>query len=402
MYCAFQFDSEVSCMKILGIVAEYDPFHNGHLFHIREAQKKVAPDLTYIMLSPCIKQRGELSLLSPVDRARCALTAGADAVFCLPACWTVRDAEHYALGAVSLLSGLGVTHLAFGAENADPVTLQKAADILELPSPGFDSKLNEKLSSGAGWPSAVAAALSSVFPAADGLLDGANNILAVCYLRAIRRLGVSVHPVVIHRAGGYHDALIDPDAPSAAALREALLRGSYSDAFSALPAETCRILRRRFLDGCIPDTRIMDHLLLSRLRSMTDTDLSCLPGLSEGLENALRTAVPSARSRRELIASLTGKRYPAARISRICACALLGLTKSDIEDAPLPKNALLLGLRKNPEMTSLWKQSPVPVVSSFTEWKKKAHPADLAAWRLWVQCCRLPDTLPYTETIVTI
>ena len=146
----------------------------------------------------------------------------------------------------------------------------------------------------------------------------------------------------------------------------------------------------------------MDHLLLSRLRSMTDTDLSCLPGLSEGLENALRTAVPSARSRRELIASLTGKRYPAARISRICACALLGLTKSDIEDAPLPKNALLLGLRKNPEMTSLWKQSPVPVVSSFTEWKKKAHPADLAAWRLWAQCCRLPDTLPYTETIVTI
>ena len=90
-------------MKILGIVAEYDPFHRGHLYHLSEAVRRVAPDFVFVALSPCIKQRGELSLLSPVDRARCALTAGADAVFCLPACWTVRDAEHYALGAVSLL-----------------------------------------------------------------------------------------------------------------------------------------------------------------------------------------------------------------------------------------------------------------------------------------------------------
>ena len=107
----------VSCMKVLGIVAEYDPFHNGHLHHIVEAKKKICPDLTYIVLSPCVKQRGELSLLSPVDRARCALQAGADAVFSLPVLWTVRDAEHYALGAVSLLSGLGVTHLAFGGNS---------------------------------------------------------------------------------------------------------------------------------------------------------------------------------------------------------------------------------------------------------------------------------------------
>ena len=389
-------------MKILGIVAEYDPFHCGHLFHIREAQQRVLPDLTLVVLSPCVKQRGSLSLLSPTDRARCALEAGADAVFCLPVCWTLRDAEHYALGAVSLLSRLGTTHLAFGAETADSELLRNAADLLEKTSAVFDSVLKRRLSAGAGWPSAVSAALSASLPDAEGLLDKPNNILAVCYLRALRRLALSAEPVIVHRAGSYHAAGVDPEAPSASALREALLRGSYAEAETALPAFTSSILRRRFLDGRIPDDRILDDLLLSRLRAMSNEEYRLLPDLSEGMENALRTAASSARTRADLISSLTGKRYPASRISRLCACALLGMTKEMLENTPLPENALLLGLRKRPGMTALWKESAFPVVSSFTEWKKAAHPADLAAWRLWAQCCRLPDTLPFSEQIVTV
>ena len=389
-------------MKILGIVAEYDPFHNGHLFHIAGAKKQVSPDLTLIALSPCVKQRGELSLLSPADRAKCALKAGADAVFCLPVLWTVRDAEHYALGAVSLLARLGATHLAFGAETADLPLLSRAAETLEEPAPAFETALKERLSSGAGWPAAASAALSAVLPEADGLLDKPNNILGVCYLRAVCRLGLSLQPVVISRAGSYHAAGVDPSAPSASALREALTRGSYSAAYEAVPEYAAALLRRRFLEGRIPDETILDQLLLSKLRGMSEAEYALLPDLSEGMENALRTAAASARTRRELIASLAGKRYPAARVSRLCACALLGLTQSDMDHASLPENALLLGLRKKPEMTALWKQLSLPVVSSFTEWKKAAHPADLAAWRLWAQCCHLPDTLPFTEQIITV
>ena len=389
-------------MKVLGIVAEYDPFHLGHLYHLTEARKQADPDITLIALSPCIKQRGDLSLLSPADRARCALEAGADAVFCLPVCWTLRDAEHYALGAVSLLSRLGVTHLAFGAETADPVLLQTAADLLEKQPPVLTAVLKNRLARGAGWPASVSAALSAVLPDAERLLDRPNNILAVCYLRALRRLRVSMVPVIIPRAGNYHAASVDPAAPSASALREALLCGSYSDAFSAVPEYTSSILHRRFLDGSVPDEQILDQLLLSKLRAMGEDAYALLPDLSEGMENALRTAAAAARSRRELIASLAGKRYPAARISRLCSCALLGLTQKQVSSVPLPENALLLGLRKRPEMTALWKSSSVPVISSFTDWKKAAHPADLTAWRLWAQCCRLPDTLPFTEKTVVL
>ena len=142
--------------------------------------------------------------------------------------------------------------------------------------------------------------------------------------------------------------------------------------------------------------------MLSRLRSMSYEEYSSLPDLSEGMENALRAAASAANTRSELLAFLSGKRYPAARISRLCACALLGLTKDQLDNQPLPDHALLLGLRRNSEMTALWKTLSIPVISSFADWKTIAAPTDLAAWRLWAQCCRLPDTLPFTEKLVSL
>ncbi len=388
-------------MTILGIVAEYDPFHNGHLYHMTEAQKTVRPDLTYIVLSPCLKQRGDFALLPPTDRAGLALEAGADAVFALPVLWTVRDAEHYALGAVSLLSRLGVTHLAFGAETDDLPLLHRVAELLESPSTVFERILKDLLSHGVGYPAALSAAVGKALPRAADLLSHPNNVLAVCYLRAILRLHAFMLPVPIHRRGNYHEQSVNPNAPSASALRGALLRGCYSEAYSAMPAYAAALIRRRLLEKRMPDSGIEDTLLLSRLRSMSASAFAMLPDVSEGLENALRRAAQTASGRKELITMLTGTRYPAARISRLCAYALLQVTQEDLSSLPLPENALLLGLKRKAEMTVLWKKQTLPVVSSFTEWKKTAHPADLLTWRLWAQCCRLPDTLPFSEKIIS-
>ena len=316
--------------------------------------------------------------------------------------WTVRDAEHYALGAVSLLSRLGATHLAFGVETDNLPLLRRAADLLESPSAAFEGILKEVLSRGTGFPSAVSAAARTVLPEASDLLDHPNNMLAVSYLRAIRRLNASIVPVPVRRKGSYHDSSIDPAYPSASALRNALRRGNYGEAYAAMSPRSASLIRRRFLERRVPDPAIGDAILLSRLRSMSVSDYTRLPDLSEGLENALRHASRTVSGREELIRTLTGVRYPAARISRLCACALLQAAPEDILSLPLPESALLLGLKKDPEMTSLWKNLPVPVISSFTEWKKTAHPADLLAWRLWAQCCHLPDTLPFSEKTVSI
>lgn len=384
-------------MRVLGIVAEYNPFHNGHAYHLSRARELVCPWETLVALSPCMTQRGLLPLLSPLDRARCALAAGADAVFALPVLWTLRDAEHYALGAVALLSRLGITHLAFGAETDDLSLLQRAAVMLEKPTDEFQLVLRQSLDRGNGYPAALASALSAALPEAAGLLDAPNNTLAVCYLRALRRLQLNVEPVVIRRTGAYRANAVDPAAPSASALRAALLRGDYASAFRAVPAFSAAVLRRRFLDAAVPDERILDAALLSRLRAMPPEEYALLPDLSEGMENALRSAAAQACSMRGLVLSLAGKRYPAARISRLCACALLGIRQETLDSLALPERALLLGLRPGKEMTARWKSAALPVIASFPEWKKTAHPADLAAWRLFAQCCRLPDTLPFSE-----
>ena len=383
---------------ILGIIAEYDPFHNGHARHLGEARRIVSPDAVYIALSPCFKQRGELSMLSPFARAACAVQAGADAVFALPVLWTVRDAEHYALGAVSLLNSLGVTHLAFGAETADLPLLEKTAALLEDPPDSVTGLLKTFLAEGAGYPAALSRSVSACFPEAGGFLAEPNNILAVCYLRGIRRLKIPVRPVVIPRAGGYHALRAEPESPSASALRSALYRGDYRSAFAAVPAYSAARIRQSFLSRRIPDPAVLDALLTGCLRS---ADLSVLPDLSEGLDSLLRKASAVSAGRAELMDRVVSRRYPAARISRLCAMALLGASAARVGSLPLPQRTLLLALRKKAALSDGWKDLPVRICSSAAEWKEAADPEDLRAWSLWAECCRLPDTLPFTEKLYT-
>ena len=384
-------------MSVLGIIAEYDPFHNGHLHHLQTAMDTVSPSSVLVALSGPFKQRGDPALLSPFVRAECALAAGADAVFAVPVLWTVRDAEHYALGAVSMLAALGATHLAFGAETPDLALLQKTADLLESSPDSLRSVLRSSLSDGKGYPAALAEAAGACVPGSRSLLAHSNNILAVCYLRAIRRLGLPLTPVAIPRNGKYHEERVDMVAPSASAVRDSLRRGNWS-ALSALPDHSASAVRNAFLSRRVPDDARMDALVLDKLRSITPGQASCLPDCPEGLDAALLRAAAQAGSRGELIASLTTRRYPSARISRLCTCALLGITRDRLESAPLPSAALLLAIRKNPSMTGFWKKGPVRLLAA-AKWRQQADPEDLAAWRLWSLACGLPASYPFTNRL---
>ena len=388
-------------MAVLGVVAEYDPFHNGHLHHLQSAVSAVAPSAVLVALSGPFKQRGDPALLSPFARAESALSAGADAVFALPVCWTVRDAEHYALGAVSLLSSLGATHLAFGAETPDLSLLEPTASLLENPPSAMAEALRVFLSDGFGWPAAVAKAAGTVLPEARVLLNQPNNILAVCYLRAIRRLGLSMVPVVVPRTGSYHAVRIDPDAPSASALRSALRRGDWESALSALPAGSAGAVRSSFLSGTTPDPRKLDSLLLSKLRAMTAGEASRLPDCPEGLDAALLKSARLVSSREELLSALTTRRYPAARISRLCTCALLGLTAERLRNLPLPDCALLLAMKKNPSATGPWKNSRISILSA-AEYLNGAGPEERAAWRIWSLVSGLPASYPFTQRVLSL
>ena len=388
-------------MSVLGIVAEYNPFHNGHLAHLNAAVSSVAPSAVLVVLSGPFTQRGEPALLSPFLRAGCALQAGADAVFALPVCWTVRDAEHYALGAVSMLASLGATHLAFGAETPDLPLLLRTADLLEAPPAPLQEALRTLLDQGRGYPYALSGAVGACLPEGGLLLRRSNNILAVCYLRAIRRLGLSLTPVVIPREGSYRSARIDPDYPSASAVRDALSRGSWQNALSALPETSAAAVRSTYLSGSIPDPARLDALLLNRLRSLSRTEAALLPDCPEGLDAALLKAAAAADSRAEILEVLTSRRYASARISRLCTCALLGITREHLEHLPLPDSALLLAIRKKTVMTEGWKNSVFRILTA-AEWQKTAARPELEAWRLWALCCGMPGSFPFSERLAVI
>ena len=379
---------------ILGIAAEYDPFHNGHAKHLAMARAQIQPDFVYTVLSGCFKQRGELAMLSPFDRAACAVAGGADAVFLLPTVWTVRDAEHYAMGAVSLLAGLGATHLAFGAERAELTMMERAAQALEEPAPAFREALRKHLAEGIGYPRAMSLALAGEYPETEGLLDRPNCLLAVCYLRAIRRMKLSVIPVAIPRKGNYHAAEIDPENPSASAIRSALGRGDYGQAFSALPPESRKRIREAFLDGLIPVRRTEDSLLIARLRSMLPDEAAALPDVSEGIGDLILKKAKAVNTRTELLNAVSGRRYPRARISRICAWAMMGKNAEEIGRTPLPDETLLLSMRANPEMTARWRDIGIRIASGLRE-----LPSD-PAWNIWTQCAGLPADWPYRQRMI--
>ena len=381
--------------RITGIVAEYDPFHRGHGKHMLLARERTGAEFVYVALSGCFRQRGDAAMLSPWDRARCALAAGADAVFLLPTVWTLRDAEHYALGAVALLGGMGVNSLAFGAEEGDIRTLSAIAERLEHPDAAFQLRLREALAAGQGYPRAMERVLGAENPRWGEIICQPNNILAIAYLRAIQRLGLEMEPVAIPREGAYHAEETDRENPSASAIRKAVERGDYGSAFPALTGESERVLRRAMLDRRIPNPGILDVLTLRSLRAMRPEEAEDrLTDLSEGLANRILREARSASGRRVLLDRVCGKRYPRARINRILTRAALGMTPGMLPGTPSHREVLLLGMRPNQEMTGDWKARDIQVHANI-----KDMPAD-PAFSLWGQCAGLGEDWAYREKTV--
>lgn len=380
-------------MRTVGVIAEYNPFHQGHAWQLRQARELAHADAVVVVMSSCFTQRGEAALLSPADRARMALACGADAVFSLPALWSVRDAEHFALGGVALLHALGVDALSFGAETADTERLWAAARLLEQPGEDLSAAIQNHMSRGLPWPEALAAAAEEVSPSTGALLASPNNTLAVCYLRTMLRLGARMDVYPVPRQGDYHDTAISEAFSSATALRGAILRGDWQGAKSAMPKEAYAILRDAALHGRLHRPEALDLPLLYRLRGMSDSELGQLPDLSEGIEQRLRNTTLSTASRENLLQAAKTRRYPYARLSRLSTHALLGFTDELLAGTPLPPAAWLLGLRDTAR--PLLKQlsaSGFPIIAKAADYDR-AQPwfqAELRAYDIWALGAGLP------------
>ena len=317
-------------MKIAGIIAEYNPFHNGHAHHIERTKAKGAGcEATHIVavMSGNYMQRGEPALLPKRYRAAMALSGGADLVIELPLPWALGSAEQFAEGAVSLLDSLGcVETVSFGSECGNIEALAAVAEKMD--SPRFESLLRYHMESGISYPKARQQALREIAGAAADLLDSPNNTLGIEYLRAIKRQGSSMEGFTVLRHGASHESLAPVGTvASAAYIRSLCAEGRTVNAAPYLPATSLKLLSAALEEGHAPSkTALVERALLFRLRSMTKEETAALPGVSEGLENRLYAAAREATGLEDLLETVKTKRYPRTRLQRLVWAAYTGLT----------------------------------------------------------------------------
>lgn len=342
-------------MKIAGIIAEYNPFHNGHAWHIRQTRRRTGCDYVVVCMDGHFTQRGDSAIQSKWARVTAALRCGADAVFELPQLFAVRPAEVFARGGVAILGGLGADVLSFGCELTDPDLLEALASIHEKEPTSVSSDIKDGLSQGMTYARARGEAVSKHLGVDAEVLNRPNLILATEYVRAIRGMGLSMAPVAIERVGDYHDRALG-DYASASAIRAAFEQGRTEAALACLP-EGARLP---------PDAmHAMDDLLLYRLRSLSVDSMAALPDMSEGLEHRLYRLCRTVSTRQDLLKALKCKRYTHARLSRMLTHAALGVTQGEMDACPMPTCARLLGMRRDaaPLIKALSARSTLPVVS---------------------------------------
>ena len=323
--------------KILGIVSEYNPFHNGHLYHLEKSKELIDPNYTVCIMGGNFTQRGEPSLIDKWSKAEMALKNGVDLVIELPTVYSTSSAENFAEGAIKILNSFNMpTILSFGSECGNIEILQKFADILISQPPEYLSILNHELKTGLSYPKARENALlmylNDIRKYANVLSDS-NNILGIEYLKAIKKLKSNISAVTIKREGAnYNSTSISKKIASATAIRKVIFQTKeLTKVISVMPQESFKLLSEKMKYGqLISGLEIFEKEIIYTLRRMTVSEIANIQDVTEGLEFKIKESVNNCNNLEELINSIKSKRYTRTRIQRILLYTLLDITKKDI------------------------------------------------------------------------
>ena len=338
---------------VLGIIAEYNPFHNGHLYQIEEAKKQTGAEYVVAIITGNFTQRGNTSLINKWTKAQMALENGVDIVLELPTIYSISSAENFAEGAIKILDSLKIVDtLCFGTETADFAALNNIANVLHNEPKEYIAILNHELGKGISYPKARENALMMYLNDIKryaNILSGSNNILAIEYLKALKRLKSDMTPLSIQRKKVYYnDEKIIDEFASSTAIRKLIATEQYSEVRKVVPKSSYMLLKDEIEKGnFVIDVIKFEKEILYNLRKMTVKQIAELPDVSEGLEYAIKNAADSCNNLIDLVNIIKSKRYTQTRIQRILLYALLEITKKDMTNSKkVVPYARVLGFNK--------------------------------------------------------
>ncbi len=322
---------------ILGIVSEYNPFHNGHMHHLQLSKQLTKTDFTVAVMSGNFVQRGDTALVDKWTRTEMALRAGVDLVIELPTVYALSSAENFADGAVKILNSLGVVDfISFGSEIGEIAPLSEVANILYKEPKEFSSLITTQLRSGLSYPKAREIALSQFFGSSQkysDIVSNPNNILGVEYLKSLKKHRSSIKPLTIKRDYADYNSKTEKNGIASATAIRTMIQNN-KNVHRVIPYETYELL-----DECINEGKVVHSIaafekeIIYTLRKMPLSEIAMLPDVSEGLENKIKFAANNFNNLEDLINNIKSKRYTQTRIQRILLYALLNISQKDIKQS---------------------------------------------------------------------
>lgn len=357
-------------MKVVGLVTEYNPFHNGHLHHLLESKKTTGATHSIAVMSGHFLQRGEPAIVDKWSRAKAAVESGVDLVLELPTLFACASAEYFAYGSIALLDQLNIVdHVCFGSEDGSLDEMDKIATLLVSKNIPLENDISRHLKEGLSYPKARELSINKAI--GDAFTFKPNNILGIEYLKALKTLNSSILPTTIKRVqADYMSLELKGTIASATGIRKQLQEEQNIHSVTTfIPKATQKMIEDSKSKLIYKDH--LTNLLLYKIRSSTADDLRSIHDVTEGIENKIIKVAQQATSYDALVDGIVSKRYTRTRIQRILIKILLNIRKDVLgkNNSLLPKYARILAFNnKGQELIKRIKKiSDLPLITNINK-----------------------------------
>lgn len=367
-------------MKVLGIIVEYNPLHDGHLYHLTSSIELVKPDFVVAVMSGNFVQRGEPSIVDKFARTKMALNAGIDVVFELPTIYSIQDARGFAIGSVGILNATNVvTDLVFGSESNDLKIIEKIASLIVEESPAFERTLKEHLGNGLSFPNARRLAISSLLNYDAEQMRYSNDILGIEYVAELKRLRSKIEAHTIKRIGASYNEEELLEIPSATSLRKAI---SEKRKLEGIPYFTEQILEEEFKNGRGPVfLNSFYDLMRSKIILLGRERLEQLYGFNEGISQRFLMNSCASQNIEEFLNKTKTKRFTFTRIKRRLFYTIFEIDKTFVLESNEfgPQYLRLLGFTERGKslLRHISDRSSLPLISNLSDFKNSIQSREI-------------------------